>query len=271
MPTFRVERRAIRLADLSREALRALITELNAQAENLGCLVLRDDAPCDRVMVIFAGHLERFHMLAAARHLTCPVIYVQDLKSGWYQGSDLLPELTTFCREFLVSEVGPSRALFFGQSSGAYAALAASTYVRGATVVACGPQSFSDASAKDSIHFIGVRALRTPDGLLDLRQLILARPDPTALRAILISASESENPVQAHFWMDYLHSLRLHALPQVALFILNVHSHSLVHTKLNSFALLVSRMMGCVGFPTEARLEMLQSELHRVTSGEALE
>ena len=154
-PEFAVERRNVCLADSTRDEVRDLITAYNARSETVGCLVLNDGAPADRALVIFAGDQERFHMLAAARNVRCPVVYVQDVRSPWYGGSDLLPDLQSFCRHFLATEIGAAPALLFGQSSGAYAALVASTYLRGSTVVACSPQTFPDAVAKSRIHFVG--------------------------------------------------------------------------------------------------------------------
>lgn len=192
-------------------------------------------------------------MLAAARHVRCPVIYVQEPKSYWYQGSDVLPDLASLCRGFLVQEVGTAHALVFGQSSGAYAALAASTFLKASTVVACAPQTFSDRAAKERVHFIGVSAAVAPDGLLDLRALLSADPAPDTYRAVVIAVSESENPVRAHYWMDYLHALRLAELQNVAIFIVNENSHVIVHSRVNAFARLLKDLCTTIDCPPRQR------------------
>ena len=182
-------------------------------------------------------------MLSVAARLACRVIYVQDFESGWYQGSRILPDLPTFCARFLVPEVGRARALLFGQSSGAYAALVASTYFVAPTVVACAPQTFSDAAFKAEIGFVGVRVLATPDNLVDLNAVLRGHEDPGALRVVAIAAGELENPITAHYWMDYLHCLRIAGTPSVAAFVVNASIHSIVHGRVRLFAGLLERLI----------------------------
>ncbi len=256
-----VERRQLCLADLSREALRDLITELNARSESVGCVVIDDGGDHDHATIIFAGNLERFHMLAAARQLRGRVIYVQDVVSWWYQGSPLVPELRDFCRGFLRDEVGSRRALLFGQSSGAYAALIASTYLEGSTLVACAPQTFSDAAAKSTIHFVGVRALSAPPDLIDARARLLESVDTGASKNVVIAASEYGNPATAHFWMDYLHVLRIADLPGISLSIVNSDSHVLVHGRVDRFAELLHALTQDLSATVERRSEITRNFL----------
>lgn len=261
MSSFRVERQDICLADLAPEALRALIAGLNARSEEVGCAIFRPPGEHDCVAIIFAGNLERFFMLAAARGLRCPVIYIQDPISYWYQGSTLLPDLDTLCSTLIVPEVGAARALLFGQSSGAYAALAASTFMPGATVVACAPQTFSDAGAKGRIRFAGVRALTTPEGLIDLRARLAAHTDPDSMRAAVIAAGELDNPANLHWWGDYLHMLRLMEVAYVDLYIVNANTHVLAHGKVNQFAMLLAALAAEATASTERRTEVLATFL----------
>lgn len=231
------------LADLSRDEMRDLIGTFNLRAGEIGCVVFHDGHIADSAVVIFAGNVERFHMLAVAQHLRCPVIYVQDLHSGWYQGSSILPALGEFCERFLRPELGSGPTLLFGQSSGAYAALLASTYLAGSTVIACAPQTFSDGALKAKVAFVGVNALSTPDGLTDLRGELQRTPDPDAARMVIIAASELGNPATAHFWMDYLHALRVAESPNTFVSIVHSDSHVIVHGRVHLFADLLRRLV----------------------------
>ena len=235
-PSVEVERHPVALSDLDPEALRALVSQLNEKADRLGCVVFEGRPDAKGAAVIFAGNIERFFMLPVARHLDCRVIYLQDLESGWYQGSPVLPELPALCRGVLAREIGDRPCLFFGQSSGGYAALAASTFFPDATAVACAPQTFSDAEEKQKVNFVGLRALAAPPGLIDLRQALSRPASAATLREVIIAGSEADNPFTAHYWMDYLHALRLVGLPGVRLSIVRANSHVIVHSRLNLFA-----------------------------------
>lgn len=235
-PPVDVERHPIALSDLDAEALRTLVTQLNEKADRLGCVVFEGRSDAQGAAVIFAGNIERFFMLPVARHLDCRVIYLQDLESGWYQGSPVLPDIPALCRGVLAREIGDRPCLFFGQSSGGYAALAASTFFPDATVVACAPQTFSDAEEKQKVNFVGIRALAAPPGLIDLQQALSGPAGIAALRAVIIAASEADNPFTAHYWMDYLHALRLIGVPGVRLSVVRDNSHVIVHSRLNLFA-----------------------------------
>jgi hypothetical protein len=260
-PSVVVERHDIGLADLTPEQLRALIGDLNARSDQIGCAIFRPPGEHDRVAIVFAGNLERFFMLAAVRHMRCPVIYVQDTVSYWYQGSPLLPDLDTFCRQVLIPEIGTARAILFGQSSGAYAALAVSVAVPGSTVLACAPQTGSDGALKDRINFVGVRALKTPDGLIDLPSHLAAYPDPTAMRAVVIAAGELDNPASAHWWGDYLHMLRLADVPGVDLYIVNANTHVLAHGRVNQFALVLASLAEAAMDPPRERAAIVSAFL----------
>lgn len=258
-----VARHPERLADLSRDAIRALITALDARSEEVGCAIFGDGTAFDRAVVIFAGNMERFHMLAAARYIPGLVIYVQDVRSWWYQGSGPLPDLRAFCRHFLAGEIGSVPALFFGQSSGAYAALVASTFFRGSTVVACAPQTFPDAGPKGRFHFVGINVHATPHDILDLRTLLKGSPDPDASRTVVIAASETGNPASSHFWMDYLHALHLANLDDVSISIVGSDSHAIVHGRVELFAEHLRELTLDLPSPVERRIAMTREFLAR--------
>lgn len=263
VPPVHVERRDLCLADLKPEELRALISELNERSEEVGCVVFRPPGEHACVATIFAGNLERFFMLAAARELRCPVIYIQDTLSWWYQGSTLLPALDELCRMVIVPETGTARALLFGQSSGAYAALAASVWLGGSTVVACAPQTFSDGRLKDRIRFVGVRALKTPDDLIDLRDRLGAQLDPEAMRAVVIAAGELDNPAHAHWWGDYLHMLRLAEVPGIELFVVNANTHVLAHGRINQFAGLLNELSCSITYNVSVKNDIVMQFLQK--------
>ena len=258
---FVVERLSICAADLSREDLRDLIATFNGRSDDVGCLVLDDGRHSEHAAVIFAGDQERFHMLAAAQNLRCKVVYVQDRTSPWYQGSHLLPQLQEFCSIFLRNELGSVPTLLFGQSSGAYAALVASTYLPGSTLVACAPQTFSDAAAKAKIHFVGIRALSAPDNLIDVRRRLQETVDPNSSKTIVIAASELGNPATAHYWMDYLHALNVADLSNISLSVVNSDSHVIVHGRVNLFADLLKHLAAELSAPVSRRAEITREFL----------
>ncbi|MCW6511951.1 hypothetical protein [Lichenifustis flavocetrariae] len=254
------------MIDLPAEELRSLITEFNERADKLGCVVIEGEIECDRTVVIFAGNLERFHMLSAAQTLKCKVVYVQDPESGWYQGSCLIPELSVFCQMFLKDEIGNKPALFFGQSSGAYAALVASTYFPGSTVVACAPQTRSDSAVKTKVHFAGIRPLATPDDLIDVRARLIEASDPHASTTIVMAVGEADNPVHAHFWMDYFHGLHVWDLPNVGVSIVNSNSHAVVHRNVRAYADLLSELAAELSAPVARRNAITREFLDRTYS-----
>lgn len=257
------ERLAVRMTDIGQDARRELIRTLGQRAETLGCVVIEGDPAVHATLVIFAGNQERFHMLSAAAEVSCKVIYLQDLASGWYQGSPVLPDLPTLCRGFLARELGTEPAVFFGQSSGAYAALVASALFRSSSVVACAPQTRPDGAAKARIHFVGVRPLPTPDGIADVRALLLEAADPNAATSIVLAVSEAENPVHAHFWMDYWHALHLWDLPDVQVSVVNANGHAIVHGNVRAYATLLQQLTSELRAPVARRTEIVRTFLER--------
>jgi hypothetical protein len=255
------ERFALRMADLETEARRKMIGALGRRADQLGCVVIEGDPAMAAAVVIFAGNQERFHMLSAAAEVSCKVIYLQDLASGWYQGSATLPDLETLCRKVLTRELGKSRPLFFGQSSGAYAALVASTHFPGSTVVACAPQTRPDGTAKTKINFVGVRPLPTPDGIADVRERMLRCVDPNRSTNLVIAVSEADNPVHAHFWMDYWHALHLWDLPGVEVSVVNANGHAIVHGNVRAYASLLKQLVAELDAPAARRNAIVRAFL----------
>ncbi len=258
-----IERHETCLADLSSEEIRVLITDLNARSETIGCVVFRPPGDHTCVTVIFAGNLERFFMVAAARNLRCPVIIFQDPISYWYQGSPILPNLDTLIKTVVLPEVGSARALLFGQSSGAYAALVASTAMPGASVVACAPQTRSDASLKNRIRFVGIRPLHTPEGLIDLRARLSNHADPDTMRAAVIAAGELDNPASAHWWGDYLHMLNLIDVPYLDLYVVHANTHVLAHGRVKEFARLLASLAEEIEASAERRTHILANFLEK--------
>lgn len=236
------ERFAFSLSSLTEQALRELIADLNQRVEQLGCVVFEGNPASRSALVIFAGHSEAFFMLSVARSVDCKVICLQDHGGGWYTGASRLPDITALAEGFLWRELGDRRAVFFGQSSGAYGALAASSFHRGAIVLAVAPQTFPDAAIKSAIHFVGVRALSAPDELLDLQALLANRPDASSTRVVIVAVAETENTVDRHFWMDHLHAARLTSGTDVELFVVRSFTHSVVHRNARIFSELLSRL-----------------------------
>ena len=257
------ERFGFGLPDIGDEKRRALIGALGDRAGSLGSVVFEGDPALEARVVIFAGNQERFHMLSAAAEVACRVIYLQDLASGWYQGSAVLPDLPALCQGFLAREIGDGPALFFGQSSGAYAALVASTYFQASTAVACAPQTRPDAAAKAKIHFVGVRPLPTPDNILDVRSRLAAAADPQAATSVVLAVSEADNPVHAHFWMDYWHALHLWDLPSVQTSVVNANGHAIVHGNVRAYATLLRQLTAELRAPAARRNEIIRLFLER--------
>lgn len=257
------ERSAVRLPGLTHEARREMIAALGQRAGSLGCIVFEGDPALTAAVVIFAGNGERFHMLSAAARVACKVVYLQDLASGWYQGSAVLPDLPAICQGFLARELEGRTALFFGQSSGAYAALVASTYFPGATVVACAPQTRPDAAAKGTIHFVGVRPLPTPDDILDVRARLIDVADATASTTVVIAVSEADNPVHFHFWMDYLHALHVWDVPNIRVSVVNSNGHAIVHGNVQAYAELLDQLTAELDAPVERRNAITRAFLER--------
>lgn len=220
-------------------SLRTLAKEMSeTYANEIGCVVFPASEDTENVLIIFAGNLERFFMLSVARFAKCKVIYFQDSQSFWYQGSSLLPSLLDIA-DFLKAQTAGLKPIFFGQSSGGYAAVAASTFLEGSVVVACSPQTFSDRSLKTSVNFSdALKVQYTPDDLIDLSKFL---PGKTSGREInIFSAScELNNPYTSHFWVDYLHTTRMLGIENVSLYIAEASNHSIVFTRSGHFSVLL--------------------------------
>lgn len=219
-----IQRFPYRLSQVCSREHRDIIEKLNSSSDTLGCAVFGDLGPGESATIIFAGNLERFLMLATARQVNSKVIYFQDPHQWWYQGSSILPELGYICETFLVKEAG-LHPIIFGQSSGGYAALAASCYFPAPTVVACSPQTFSDREEKEKIKFVNFTASTTPDGLIDIRKAVENHRSSGAYRAVISATSEHGNPIASHYWMDYLHTLRLVGVKSVRVHYVQDGSH----------------------------------------------
>lgn len=238
------------------DEIRSIISSLNDESDKTTVAHFAPAGEHEAVAVIFAGNAEKFFMTAAARHLLCPALIIQDPHSYWFQGSDMMPDLDTFCREYLMHVVGRANALFFGQSSGAHAALAASVHFPASTVVACAPQTFDDASIKSLINFVGIRALNTLPGIIDVAARMKAFPDQQSARMVAIAAGEVDNPASAHWWGDFIHMLPLVGCPNVDISVVSQNTHVLAHGKINEFAKLMLTLSENLSHSFERRVDI---------------
>jgi len=237
---YKIITRIFPFSDSPMEAIRHEIWEVTQLSGEIGAIFYPGKDP-SKTLVIFAGHMEKFAMLSVARHVWCNVMIFQDIHSPWYQGSHLLPPIS-FISE-AIEQLPDQELYFFGQSSGAYAALAASRNLRGAKVLAVSPQTFSDSQSKQRIRFgAKLSPATTPDGLLDLRDH-LNEADRSTDRIIFCSSSEVENPYESHFWVDHLHVLRLVDLQTVRIFMLRSMRHSAVFHNAAAFAQCLSAVI----------------------------
>lgn len=212
-------------ASLGIDRLREDIAYLNGQANEVGCVFYNVGAPT--TVVIFGGARECFSMLTCARFVETNVLCFQDLQSFWYQGSVHLPDILSIAQILEGGNVGENFVLF-GQSAGAYAALAASKHLASSVVVAISPQTFSDGTLKSRIK--GGSSVATgsaPEGLIDLSEHLVGA-DRSTYRSIFFGVSETNNPVENFFWMDQWHACRMAPLPEVELVMLKEHRHPLV-------------------------------------------
>ena len=69
--------------------------------------------------------------------------------------------------------------------------------------------------------------------------------------------SELGNPATAHYWMDYMHALRVADLPGVNLSIVNADSHAIVHGRVNLFADLLAQLASDLSAPVDRRNEIV--------------
>ncbi|MFB2551220.1 hypothetical protein [Ensifer soli] len=239
-------------------ALRAHAQALNGHAPTIGCVTFPALDDFDNVLIIFAGNMERFFMLSVARFARCKVVYFQDSASFWYQGSVLLPKLTDL-GPFLAAQTEGLRPVIFGQSSGGYAALLASTHFEGAQAVACSPQTFCDKYFKARIHFSPkLNPQIAPDDLIDLKDYLPGRTSRNEL-TIITAACELNNPYGSHFWVDHAHAFRMVDVENLRIFMVAGSNHSLVFRRSMGFARLLEGLLGAASAPAEARLGIIGS------------
>ncbi len=223
------------LSSLSLAELRENIDYLNTESDTSGCAVFEGESPDLADLIIFAGNLERFSMLSAARFVRSRVFYFQDTHSWWYGGSSVLPDIVGIS-SFLREHVTGRRSVIFGQSSGGYAALAVGSMIEDCDVIACSPQTFPDREIKSKIETSQSLAVQcTPDYLLDIRKQY-DDCERSGFAAAIFSASEYENPYQSHFWMDHLHLANICRTPGIETFIAAAASHSLVFRRAGAFS-----------------------------------
>ena len=252
------------LSRLSVDELRLAIHELNQISGDCGCVVFEGESRRLTDLVIFAGNLERFSMLSAARENASRVIYFQDTASWWYGGSDLLPDIEGIA--FFVRDMIQKRpCLAFGQSSGGYAALALGGLVPHIDVLACSPQTFSDKSMKEHIYVSGHLAVqRTPDYLMDIADLYTGIRRSGYASAIF-SASEYKNPYQSHFWLDHLHMAKLVNITSIDKFLSASSNHSMVYQRAAEFSVLLKSLMAVSGRKTMHHRSILHDFVGRIS------
>lgn len=229
------------ISDFDDVEYRDLVNRMNDRYEEVGALSFPDNGDTDNVLIIFSGYLEIFYMMSVARPVKCQVIYFQDRFSQWYQGSTLLPDIETIVRDHLPDLIGDRRPVFFGQSSGGYAALVAAAWTPNGLGVACSPQVMADRKVKEEISLPSAVKLHvTPDGIVDIPALWAKRGTQTGQAAVIFSLSEASNPATDFFWMDYLHSLPMIGLEGVKVFLMYNDVHAVVHRHARPFSELIA-------------------------------
>lgn len=230
------------LSKIALDELRNIISDLNDVSDSLGCVVFEGDGSSEKDLVIFAGNLERFAMLSAARGLGSRTFYFQDTISWWYGGSSILPDLNGISA-FLLEHVSKRRCLAFGQSSGGYAALAIGGFINHCDVLACSPQTFPDANIKSNFVISGsLQAQKCPDYILDLAQLYNSTERLGSASAIF-SASEHRNPYQSHFWMDHLHMAHISNVTSIKIYVAASGNHSIMMRRAAMFSDCLSELL----------------------------
>ncbi|RWX78238.1 hypothetical protein EPK99_06270 [Neorhizobium lilium] len=245
------------LSDINIGDLRSKIHELNLLSEQLGCVVFEGQKSNKTDLVIFAGNLERFSMLSAARDVSSRVFYFQDTASWWYGGSSLLPDIRGISA-FLLEHVRNRNCLIFGQSSGGYAALVSGALIPHADVLACSPQTFSDSMLKRRLHVapsIGVQY--APDYLLDIEALYAAS-NRTGIAAAIFAASEFQNPYRSHLWMDHLHLAKTLRVPSIESFLADAANHSIVFQRAGVFSECLKKLLSIGGKRAELKLAAIR-------------
>lgn len=252
------------LSHLSEDELRLAIHELNLISNDCGCVVFEGERRKLTDLVIFAGNLERFSMLSAARENASRVIYLQDTDSWWYGGSNLLPDIAGIA-DFVSDIIQMRPCLAFGQSSGGYAALALGGLVPHIDVLACSPQTFSDSDVKGDIYVSGhLSVQRTPDYLIDIADLYTS-VRRSGYASAIFSASEYKNPYQSHFWLDHLHMAKLLNINSIDKFLSASSNHSIVYQRAAEFAYLLKSLMVVSGKKSKHHRTIVRDFVARMT------
>ncbi|SER56989.1 hypothetical protein [Rhizobium sp. NFR03] len=222
--------------------LREDIATLNALAEHVGCVVYNNYS--DRTLVLFGSNQERFSMLSGARFIEHNVVCFQDIFSPWYGGSSLLPDIRNL-GELITGGAFGDRKVLFGQSSGGYAALAASKHVTNSVTLSINPQTFYDAHLKLKIRRQpGITMSLTDEQVIDLAKYLPGATRST-MRTIMFATGESQNPVASYYWMDQLHAGRIGHLDEVELLLVDDPKHTLVTGRVALFAECLKDLLSC--------------------------
>jgi len=226
----------------NREAARREAAYLNSRQDECCCAFY--DAGASTTTAIFGGSAEQFHILSVASRLKTNVVVFNSEGSFWFKGSLHLPNIEEIGRDLANDRFGKISVLF-GQSSGGYAALAASKHLEGATAIAVSPQTFDDRAAKSSMRISSfLKPSYTEADLLDLRQY-LADATNSSQRAIILSASEYSTPYEGLFWIDHLHGFRMIDVPTVQIFMLRSSLHSSVWRNADNYAKMLADVAQC--------------------------
>ena len=248
------------LRSYSDEDRRAIGEELRKQSNEMAFSFFQGDATRDVGVVLFCGWGERFSTISVLAELDCPTLVVQDPYSPWFTGSSI-------CAGFVEIEariqgyLGHLRTIvFFGQSSGGYAALRSASRRGGSIAIAVSPQSFDDRSAKDRVKFpVNYSVDRTPeiDDFLDLHAE--ARENSRTFRCfIFVGASEEANPPNRHYWSDAIHWVRLIELENVSTFMLPISSQALMRKRSANFARLLKRAVEHAASPADQLVSSIE-------------
>lgn len=261
---------SISLADISTEELRLVIHDLNTVSDQLGCVVFEGRVKSKTDLIIFAGNLERFSMLSAAREIASRIFYFQDTTSWWYGGSNMLPDIKGIA-SFLWEYVRGRQCLAFGQSSGGYAALAVGGLIPHCDVLACSPQTFPDSSLKRRLHIAPSLAVQhAPDHLLDLEK-IYATSRRSGVAAAIFSASEFSNPYQSHFWLDHLHLAKIAPVQSIDIFIAASANHSIVFQRARMFSECLKELLAVNSKKADVKRAVIRNFVKDIQQSESTE
>jgi hypothetical protein len=229
-------------AELGLPGLREDIATFNALAEQVGCIVYNNYS--DKTLVLFGSNQERFSMLSGARFTDHNVVCFQDVFSPWYGGSSLLPHIESL-GELIAGSTFGDRKVLFGQSSGGYAALAASKHITGSVTLSINPQTFHDAHLKMKIRRqAGITMSLTDEHVIDLAKYLPGASKST-MRMIMFATGESQNPIASYYWMDQLHAGRIGHLDEVELLLVDDPKHTLVTGRVALFAEALRDLLEC--------------------------